>query len=206
MCISGWVDFERVFSCEVDPYGSLIWIDSDVSTMSSYFKGLKSMLSNACSVLMCSASTVGRRRPVQSVTSSLLLVGFSQRASYCTTGVHDSLKPDLKCGFTLGRHAHDRHYQSSCPNMVTETFGRRCRQTSHCTAGQWHSVARRLWLTRSQGFGTWVLATRTRAQAVCLSFYNSFFPWWPWLIWRVQGQGVASWSPWRVNVLGSRRS
>lgn len=74
---------------------------------------------------------------------------FNESASYFSTGVSESHKLDMKWGFSLERQPHVTHYQSSCPNMVTETFGRWCWQTSHCTAGQWHAVACGLWLTHS---------------------------------------------------------
>lgn len=101
-------------------------------------------------------------------------------------GVSESHKLDMKWGFSLERQPHMTHYQSSCPNMVTETFGRWCWQTSHCTAGQWHAVACGLWLTHShRGCCSWVLTTRTRTRITLLSSTTPSHrdrPQ-PWLIW-----------------------
>lgn len=106
---------------------------------------------------------------------------FNPSESDFTTGVTTSLQADVVLTFSLLRQPLVTDYRASCPNMVAEAFWRRCWQTSHCAAGQWHS----LWVlpdTQShRGCCSLVLDTRTRTWLTLLTVgrTNSYSQWGP---------------------------
>lgn len=110
-------------------------------------------------------------------------------ASDFNTGVAESLKPDILGDrfFSLVRQPLVTDHQPSYPNMVTETFGgwrRWCWQTSHCTAGQWHSLWALADTQPQRGCCSWALIKRTQTRITLLSLHNSF-SWQPCLLWSV---------------------